>query len=139
VWSFRKPINEKRIGFILKKFSTKYAVRIISMANVGNHLHFQIKLQNRFTYKPFIRAITGSIAQAVTGKTRWSESVDLGTWKDRPKLKFWDYRPYTRVIHGFKALLNLRDYIAINRLEGAGYSKMEATFLYFLKQPINSS
>ncbi len=62
-----KNTNEKKILGVIEKFSKKYAVKIISMANVGNHLHFQIKLSNRFGYKPFIRAITSAIAMKITG------------------------------------------------------------------------
>ena len=70
LWSFKRTVNEKKISLILKKFSRKHGVKILSLANVGNHLHFQIMLNNRFTYKPFIRAITSGIAMAVTGKSR---------------------------------------------------------------------
>lgn len=112
-WSFRRTQNEKKIREIVKKFAQKYGVKIHSLANVGNHLHFEIQLSNRQLYKPFIRAITASIAMAVTGASRWKPGQG----------KFWDYRPFTRIVIGFKALLKLRDYIAINRLEGFGHTR----------------
>ena len=71
-WSFRAPRNFKNIQRIVEHFSARYGVRVISMANVGNHLHLQIKLANRFGYRPFIRALTGAIAISVTGPTRWA-------------------------------------------------------------------
>lgn len=123
-WSFKKIKNEKRIQQIIKKFSQKYGVKVISLANVGNHLHFHLKLSSRYTYKPFIRAITSAIAMAVTGINRWNR---LNTKAN--KNRFWDYRPFTRVIESFKALLNLRDYLHINQLEGAGYNRIEAKFI----------
>src|SRR5271154_6007642 len=86
-WSFWKPKNKAEIQRIVSKFSQKYGIKICSLANVGNHLHFQIKLSNRFTYKPFIRAITSAIAMAVTGASRWKPLKK--TWEDR----FWDERP----------------------------------------------
>lgn len=107
-WSFLRTENKIKIKVIVEKFSKKYGVKILSLANVGNHLHFHLKLGNRHTYRPFIRAITAAIAMAVTKTSRWNPS----------KEKFWDYRPFTRVVIGFKALLNLRDYIRINELEG---------------------
>lgn len=91
------------------------------MANVGNHLHLHIQLTNRFTYKPFIRALTSAIAMAITGVNKWTRAR-LG------RIRFWDYRPYTRVVIGFRALLGLRDYIRINIWEGYGYSRSEAVF-----------
>src|ERR1700689_5388498 len=57
-WSFWKPGNKEEIRKIIRKFSNKYGIKILSLANVGNHLHFQIKLYNIHTYKPFIRAVT---------------------------------------------------------------------------------
>ena len=71
-WSFRKAKNQRKIGDILSRFSKKYGIRVLSMANVGNHLHLQIQLSNRYTYKPFIRAVTSAIAMAVTGVSRWN-------------------------------------------------------------------
>ncbi|MDZ4678706.1 MAG: transposase [Oligoflexia bacterium] len=122
-WSFKKTKNEIKIREIVSKFSTKYGVRILSLANVGNHLHFQIKLSNRFAYKPFIRAITAAIAMGVTGTSRWNKL------KKEAKDRFWDYRPFTRVVQSFRAFLNLRDYIQINQLEGLGTSRVEARFI----------
>jgi hypothetical protein len=69
-----------------------------------------IQLSHRRTYKPFIRAITSAIAMAITGLSRWT--------KHKRKIKFWDYRPFTRVIRGWRAKLRFKDYILINQLEG---------------------
>lgn len=124
-WSFKRPENERKIGEIITKFSIKYGVKIISLANVGNHLHFQIKLANRNTYKPFIRAITSAIAMAVSGFNRWTRDAQKDV-----KLKFWDYRPFTRVIKSLRAFLSLRDYIQINELEGFGLKRNEARFIF---------
>lgn len=109
-WSFARPENYKKIRSILEKFSRKHGIKILSSANVGNHLHLHIQITNRYTYKPFIRAITAAIAMAVTKISRWN--------KAKKKIKFWDYRPFTRVIVGFKALMTMKDYIKINQLEG---------------------
>ncbi len=129
-WSFNRTENYKKIKAILTKFTTKYGIQVLSMASVGNHLHLHIKLTNRYTYKPFIRAITAAIAMAVTKRSRWSQSSSTsdektdsmesarGVISSSKKWKFWDYRPFTRVILGFKNLLTLKDYIKINQLEG---------------------
>ena len=118
-WSFKRPRNEAGIKRLTERFGLRYGVRVISMANVGNHLHLHIKLSNRRGYAPFIRALTGAIAMLVSGAKR-----DHGI-----EGKFWDYRPFTRVVVSLKAFLNLRDYIAINRLEGFGYRRDEARMI----------
>jgi hypothetical protein len=121
-WSFARTKNRRAINAILNRFAKRYGVRVLSYANVGNHLHFHVKLSNRFLYRPFIRALTGAIAMAVTGTSRWKKL------KTEAKDKFWDYRPFTRVVKSFCAFLNLRDYIRINRLEGYGYLRAQAEY-----------
>jgi REP element-mobilizing transposase RayT len=132
-WSFKRRENELEIRRIVSKFSIKYGIKILSMANVGNHLHFHIKIKNRYAFKPFIRAITAAIAMAVTGTSRWKPL------KKEAKDKFWDYRPYTRVVQSFRAFLNLRDYIKINQFEGFGYKREHARFLTIVDNELNSA
>ncbi len=88
------------------------------MANVGNHIHLHLQLNNRNGYKPFIRAITSAIMMKVTGASRWNlEPIHrLRAAGD----KFWDRRPFSRIIVGFKDELTIRDYIMLNQLEAQG-------------------
>ena len=115
-WSFRHPENSRRIEAITKKFAARNGVKILSLANVCNHLHIHVKLTTRHTYRSFIRALTGGIAMAVTGAGRGNPAAR----------RFWDYRPFTRVVRGWKNFLILKDYVAINTLEGIGATKREA-------------
>lgn len=119
-WSFRTPKNSKAVKEIVSKFSKKYGVQVLSLANVGNHLHFHLQLRSRHAYKAFIRAITSAIAMAVSGLNRWSHKASSA------KQKFWDYRPFTRVVVSLKGFLNMKDYIEINILEGHGFGRQEA-------------
>jgi putative transposase len=125
--SFRAPQNEKAIQKIIEKFSLKYGIRILSLANVGTHLHFHMKIARRAGYLCFIRAVTAAIAMHVTGKNRWTAKTS--------KQKFWDYRPFTRIVNGFRALLNLQDYIQINQLEGLGVPRQQARFILANSRP----
>lgn len=119
----------KDIAAILEKFGSKYAVQIVSLGNAGNHLHLQIKLSNRYTYCKFIRAVTSAIAMKVGGVTRWTKQVDHSP-NDNAKSseRFWDRRPFSRVVESFREFLNLKDYIRINELEGYGYCRKGARF-----------
>lgn len=124
-YSFRRSQHSRAVQQILKRFSQKYGIRILSFANVGNHLHLHIKISNRAAYRPYIRAITAAIAMAVTGASRWKKSA-LG--------KFWDYRPFTRVVIGWRAVLTLRDYIEINKWEGMGLPRIHAETLVAVRK-----
>jgi REP element-mobilizing transposase RayT len=122
LWSFLHKNNQAKVRAILQKFSQKYAVKILSFANVGNHLHLQIKIANRFAYKAFIRATTSAIAMSVTGWSRWTKTIDGE--------RFWTERPFTQIVTSFKYSLNLRDYIEINKIEGFGILKKAARMMF---------
>lgn len=111
--SFSTPTNRKLILALLMKTSRKWGVQVIQFANVGNHLHLMIKLGNLRTYKPFICALTGGIPRHL----KWRGG------------KFWNYRPFTRVVQGLRALLTLRDYLVVNQLEGGGVHRSLAVIL----------
>lgn len=118
-WSFRMPQHVERIQKLTAKFTHKYGIRLHSMANVGNHLHLHLQLGHRQNYAPFIRALTAAIAMAVSGKSRWKKSQG----------KFWDQRPFTRLVVGKRAFLRLQDYIEINVLEGYGALRNTARWI----------
>ncbi len=120
-WSFTR--HQKAIRRILERFALKNGVRLKSMANVGNHIHIHLQLTNRHSYRAFIRAVTSAIMMAVTGLSRWHRPTA------RNPRKFWDRRPFSRIVVGFKALLTLSDYILINQLESQGYARSEGRFL----------
>ena len=126
-WSFLKSKNDRIVRDIILRFAKKYGVQIRTLANVGNHLHMQVRLTNRHSYAAFIRAITGAIAIKVTGKNRWENST--GDSLKNKKLKFWDHRPFTRIVTSLREILNLKDYIQINALEGMGHTRQQARFL----------
>lgn len=128
--SFKRTQHSKAIARIVGKFSSKYGVQILSLANVGNHLHFHIKLGNRHTYCRFIRAVTSAIAMAVSGVSRWNAGDGS---------KFWDYRPFTRIIDGgMTAFLRLRDYVRINQLEGEGFIREVARIIVVDERALRS-
>lgn len=157
-WSFLRSRNAKVVKSVVEKFAFVYGVKILSLVNVGNHLHLHIRLGNRFGYKPFVRAITGSIAMAITGKNRWTRSripssEATSTVSETPTstvitsaeangvttavaTRFWDHRPFTRVVAGFQSMLRLMDYLRINEIQGWGFSKFEARGMFEIERKI---
>ena len=113
-WSFL--LKRKQVRSVIDKFAGRFGVKVISVANVGNHLHLLIRLTNRFTYKAFVRSVTGALAMLITGRRK-------GCGLKEGEKKFWDYRPFTRVVIGYRALLTTHDYLMINQLEGQGASR----------------
>ena len=121
-WSFWKKENKAVVTRLVKKFSIKYGIKVHSMANVGNHLHLHLKLSNRHTYAPFIRALTSAIAMAITRSSRWKPL------KTSAAGRFWDRRPFTNILKGLRGFLNLRDYVTINQFEGIGFCREQARY-----------
>ena len=120
--SFRNLKHFKKLGELIQKFSKEKGIQILSLANVGNHLHLHIKITNRTLYKAWIRGLSSAIAMLIAGRKGLAELK-------KQKKKFWDYRPFTRVINSFKAFLNLKDYIEINQFEGIGMARAKAVLL----------
>lgn len=123
-WSFRQPKNYSGVEKILEKFSTKHGVRLHSYAINLNHLHLHVKVASRQGYKRFIRAISAAIAMLVMRKSRWRQVA----------LKFWDYRPFSRVVVGERGRQTMRDYIRLNQLESIGCNRVEGRFYVRLEK-----
>jgi len=125
-WSLRSLKNQKIVEKLTRTLAKKYSIKIYEYANVGNHLHLLIKLSNRYTFAPFIRALSGSIALKVTGSNK------LKALKE----KFWDYRPWTRIVEWKKAYSIAKDYVIQNHLEAMGLIpyKPRNYQKYFLKK-----
>lgn len=125
--SFKTPKNSKKIQSIISVFAQKYGIQILSLANAGNHLHMHLRVSKRIGYIRFIRAVTSAIAMHITGLNRWTTSksqIDSSL-----KQKFWDYRPFTRIVIGMKDFLTMKDYIQINELEGLGVKRVFARIM----------
>ena len=98
------PVNQ-----IIERTSHKYGVIVYKSANVGNHLHLVIKLSNLQLWAPFIRELTGRIAQVVMGLLKST-------------MRFWRYKPHTRIVRGWqKAFRSILEYVELNRLEAEGF------------------
>jgi REP element-mobilizing transposase RayT len=97
-------------------------VRVISWANVGNHLHLHIQLPRMFreSYRKFVRGLTGAIALRMLQASRCKKRVR--SVKDRS----WDQRPFTHVVGSWRQFNNLRDYIRLNHFEGLGFDRIQA-------------
>ena len=123
-WSFKK--YEREIDKILDRFARKYHIHISKRANVGNHLHLQLNVSSRKSYRAFIRAVTSAIRTLVTGFSRWNKAP-IG-------FLFWDQRPFSRIVSSWREFLNLSQYVEINRWEGLGVSRERAKNFVTLKK-----
>lgn len=108
--SFRHYSNQKKIEKAFFARAKKYGIKVYQFANVGNHIHALIRVKNRHTWKPFIRALTAEITLIVTGANK------LKALKE----KFWDQRPFTRIVDWRRGYQVAKDYVILNQMEALG-------------------
>ncbi len=118
--SFKTPEHFLFIDLLIKEKSKKFGIRIESYANVGNHIHFNLRFSNRKNFQNFLRAITSLIARKITGARK---GVVFG--------KFWDYLAYTSVVTSKLYLFRLSNYITANQIESKYGKKHRELFLAF--------
>ena len=97
--------NAKKIEAVIRSQAKFWGLKVYHYVNVGNHLHLVIKLNNRRSFNPFIRAITGLIARHVLNAERGSAK----------EVQFWVARPFTRIINWGKDYLNINKYMQKNK------------------------
>lgn len=110
--SFKNHRNEQDIWDIIDKHAKRLGIKIYSYANAGNHLHLLLRAKHRDEYNAFIRTITGLIARLVSRSERGKPG----------KTKFWDARPFSRIVSFAKREFHLaKTYLLRNTLEAIGW------------------
>lgn len=127
--SFRAGDNRARIDAILRKVAQRYGVTLIKTSNNFNHLHLHVRVGSRELYKRFIKSVTGLIAMAVTGACKANPLARI-----LGKKTFWDARPYSRIVRGWRGFKTASDYVMLNQLEAEGVIPKRETRLRGLNE-----
>ncbi len=111
-FGFGTTKNSQAIRKLVDAHCSRYGVKCIQYSNNFNHLHLMLKFPSRAVYLRFIRSLTGAIALAVSGASKLTslKAIFGGA-------KFWDFRPFTRIVYGWRGYSIARDYVLLNRLE----------------------
>jgi REP element-mobilizing transposase RayT len=109
--SFLRPARARQLRSLVERASQKHGVKVYRFANSGNHLHMIVLPRSRDGFNAFIRSISGLIARLTLGVERGRA---LG-------LKFWDARPFTRILEWGKDYTNACQYLLQNTLEALGF------------------
>ncbi len=116
--SFLTPKNKRIVQSVIREKSKKFGVKIADGANVGDHIHLKIKIQNRESFQKFLKSITCLIARKITGAKRGKK---FG--------RFWQGLAFTRVLTSSLEELNLKGYIKANRIEARLGEQARTLFL----------
>ena len=109
--SFLNPARARKIERLVHALAKQKGVRVYRFANSGNHLHLLVQIRSRESFQAYIRALTGIIA-------RLTLAVERGRALGK---KFWDARPYTRIVEWGKEFKTVSRYIVQNTLEALGF------------------
>lgn len=114
--------RRRRLEALVRGRAAAEGIRVYDFANVGNHLHIVMRVPSHRAYKSYVRALSGLIARQILDAERgraWKGTEDHGS-------RFWDTRPYTRIVTWGRDYAQLKSYVELNRAEAAGVDRAAA-------------
>jgi REP element-mobilizing transposase RayT len=109
--SFLRAKRARKITELVHRLGKEKGVKVYRFANSGNHLHFIVLPRSREAFKSYVKAITGIIARLTLDAQRGSAK----------KIRFWDAKPYTKIIEWGREYKTTCDYLLQNTLEALGF------------------
>lgn len=120
----RSPLGFFLINHIIKKYARKFFVKVEQLSINHDHLHLLVRFSKRSYGQHFLRVVAGQIAQEF--QKNGFLVVKSVTDTPRKAVKLWKYRPFTRVIQGWKPYQVVRNYIQLNEKEASGKIKYKS-------------
>ncbi len=109
-------LRGRAIDRILNEEVARQGGKLHDGANSGNHLHLLVQFRRPESLRAFLRAISGRIARLVLGSKK-------GTRVLGHNQKFWDARPWSRLVSWGRDFANVRRYALVNAHERMGMSR----------------
>ena len=107
---FRSPLGFKISQEVIRKYAKKFFVKIEQQAICSDHIHLLVRLGKRSHGQHFFRVVAGQIAQQFKN----------GGFNVTDTRSIWKYRPFTRVLKGWKAFWTAKNYLRLNEKEASG-------------------
>jgi len=135
-YSMLRKGTAQQIRHTVDKQAKQFGIRIYEYANVGNHIHILVHARHRVLFKSFLRSIAGLIARITLGAERGRAKLTnlKNTLKANSKLrsnselqdnsilqKFWDQRPFTRIVTWKRDFMTVKKYVIQNFNEAMGF------------------
>lgn len=138
--SLRAPSNAHRIHKIIKRYSLRFYVKVEQVSIQGDHIHLLVRASHRPYFHAFFRVVSGQIAQqlervgllerrsmtdtpghpSLLSQNNVSRKIEEFTQGQLQGTELWKYRPFSRVVRGYRAYRVVREYIQLNELEARG-------------------
>ena len=97
-------------------YAQRYIVGVEQLSVQGDHIHILLRARRRGAIQDFLRVVAGQIAQQFSRQGLLIAPVVT----DGRLSRLWRYRPFTRVVRGWRAYRIVRDYIRLNEKEITG-------------------
>jgi REP element-mobilizing transposase RayT len=147
--SFLRPQNKRPIESLIASLSRKYGVTLYQRAIASNHLHLLVRIECRKSYVAFIKVLSSKIALHVMKNQNFkifkkslrdhivlrpntmARSTAGGDGANTTEIqgkgqKFWQFRPFNRVLTWGRDFKGCTQYVIQNKLEAIGFIKYKA-------------
>ncbi len=109
-------LHGRAIDRILKEEVGRQGGKLHDGANSGNHLHLLVQFRRAEALRSFLRAVSGRIARIALGAKKGTRVLKDGQ-------RFWDARPWSRLVSWGRDFANVRRYALVNAHGRLGLSR----------------
>lgn len=109
-WSFLKHDNYFSVLELIESLKQRFSITIEKQSINSNHLHLLLRAKTKDDLSGFLKALSGLIVRKVTGSQKGNSL----------KAKFWDQRPFSRIVSFGRDFRNVVKYIGMNMNESIG-------------------
>ncbi|MEO5667287.1 MAG: transposase [Bdellovibrionota bacterium] len=120
----------RRVDEILIEEARKQNLKLHGAANAGNHLHLLVQAPSRDHLNAFLRAVSSRISMLVTGARKGTPQTQALSKHAAASARFWDQRPFSRLVSVGRDFMNTLAYISLNSTESAGFSRSSARAMF---------
>jgi hypothetical protein len=114
--------RSRAVGAVIFEEAARTGLKVHGAANAGNHLHLLVQAPSRERLAAFLRAIAGRIAMLVCNAAK-GRPLPSGT-------RFWDQRPFSRLVSLGRDFNNVLSYICLNATETVGMARVSARAMF---------
>lgn len=104
----RSPRHFALLKRLIEKYSKRFFIKIEQCSIQNDHIHLLIRARKRSCFQSFFKVLAGQFSQSVTGTQNKAYEN---------KIRLWKYRPFSRVVKGYKAYVRVQNYVQLNELE----------------------
>ena len=112
--SLRSTQNFALTNQIIKKYAQYFRVKVEQLSIQNDHFHALIRTTRRSHFQHFFRVVAGQIAQRFQKEGLLMTGTPLALMGTK---SLWKFRPFSRVIKGWRAYKIIQNYIQLNEKE----------------------